>query len=94
MPDNIAVEPSGHSDRVNVATDEINGVHYPIYKMATGEDGEIVLVDTGNRMPVQLPDLTHETDVVSVLNEISRKLSILIEYESMMHKVNLEESSQ
>ena len=35
--------------------------------------------------------LTHETDVVTVLNEISRKLSILIEYWAMFQKVELED---
>jgi len=36
-------------------------------------------------------DLTFEKDVVIVLNEISEKLSILIKYEAMLHKVDLEE---
>jgi len=35
--------------------------------------------------------LTFETDVVIVLNEISNKLSILIKYEAMLHKIDLEE---
>jgi len=39
----------------------------------------------------KLPTITHETDIVIVLNDISRKLSILIEYEAMLHKINLEE---
>jgi len=37
--------------------------------------------------------LTHETDAVIVLNEISRKLSVLIDYWAMFQKVNLEEDS-
>ncbi len=39
MADNIAVEPSGHHDRVNVDTDEVDGIHTPRYKPAFGEDG-------------------------------------------------------
>ena len=35
--------------------------------------------------------LDFESDVVTVLNEISHKLSILIKYESLLHKVDLEE---
>lgn len=33
--------------------------------------------------------LDHETDVVTWLCEISRKLDILIEYQAILHKVNL-----
>ena len=43
-----------------------------------------------NVVDVSETDLTFETDVVTVLNELSRKLSILIEYEILMHKINLE----
>jgi len=35
--------------------------------------------------------LDHETDSITILNEISRKLSTLIEYQVLMHKVRLEE---
>ncbi len=38
-------------------------------------------------------DLTFETDVVQLLQEISEKLSILIKYEAILHKVDLEEDS-
>lgn len=37
-------------------------------------------------------DLTFETDIVIVLNEISEKLSILIKYEALLHKIDLEEN--
>jgi len=93
MTDNIGVKPDTDSTAVQVKTDVVDGVHVPVYKMASGADGEAVLVDTGNRMPIQAPDLTHETDSVVVLNEISRKLSVLIEYWAMFQKVNLEENS-
>jgi len=35
--------------------------------------------------------LTNETDTVIILNEISKKLDVLIKYEAMLHKVNLED---
>ena len=35
--------------------------------------------------------LTFETDVVSLLNEISEKLSILIEYQALLHEIDLGE---
>ena len=44
-----------------------------------------------NPSPVQITKQTHETDSVILLNEISRKLSILIKYEAMLHKIDLEE---
>jgi methyl coenzyme M reductase alpha subunit len=40
MTDNIDVSPSTTEGRVQVATDEVSGVHYPVYKMAVGADGE------------------------------------------------------
>lgn len=93
MTDNIKVNPSSEQESVSVATDNIDNVHYPVYKMAIGDDGEADLIDKSNRVPVQLPDITHETDTVILLNEISKKLSILIKYEAMLHKVDLEENS-
>jgi len=92
MADNIPVNPATATGRVKVATDEVGDVHYPIYKLATGENGEAALIDTNNPLPVQTAKQTHETDMVTVLNEISQKLSILIKYEAMLHKVDLEEN--
>ncbi len=42
MADNIKVRPS--EGGVNVATDVVDGVHYPIYKVATGMDGNAIPV--------------------------------------------------
>jgi len=53
LADNIAVEPSGHSDRVDVATDEIGGIHYPVYKHAYGVDGEVTLVSETDPLPIR-----------------------------------------
>jgi len=39
MADNVGVRPSTTTGSVSVATDEINDVHYPIYKVAWGADG-------------------------------------------------------
>jgi hypothetical protein len=101
--DNVTVNPGENENAISVATDEIDGVHYPVYKMSYGGLGVQTPVSSSNPLPiivdssapvsVQSSDvLTHETDTVTVLNEISRKLSILIEYEAMLHKINLEES--
>jgi len=52
VSDNVAVKPSDASNAISVATDEVDGVHYPIYKLATGGDGEATLV--GASVPVSL----------------------------------------
>lgn len=91
MTDNITVNPGKEDNRVSVATDEVDQIHYPVYKMAIGADGEAVLINANNPIPVQITAQTYETDIVRELQNISRKLSILIEYESLLHKVDLEE---
>jgi len=47
--------------------------------------------DITDPLPMEVAKQTFETDSVIVLNKISRKLSILIKYEAMLHKVDLEE---
>jgi len=84
----INVKPGKGGTVVPVKTVIVDGEHVPVYISAT-PDGESV--DTDNPLPVSLPALTHETDIVTILNEISGKLSILIKYEAMLHKVDLEE---
>jgi len=49
--DNIKVEP-GRKNAVEVATDDISGVHYPLYKIAFGADGTATLVNADNGLPV------------------------------------------
>ena len=50
MVDNIKVRPS--EGGVNVATDVVDGVHYPVYKTAIGDDGAAVLVSPSDPLPV------------------------------------------
>ena len=54
MADNIAVEPSGNAKAVNVATDEISDIHYPIYKISYGADGLATQVSEANPLPVTM----------------------------------------
>lgn len=49
----------------------------------------IVPVTVDDKVAISTIDLTHENDAVTILNEISRKLSILIQYEALLHKVDL-----
>lgn len=57
MPDNIEVLPSGDGAAVSVATDDIGGIHYPIYKPAFGVDGEVTLVSKADPLPVDCSQL-------------------------------------
>lgn len=96
MDNKVGVRPSTTTGSLNIVVEKVvvdgEDIYYPRYKLATGPDGEATLVSLENALPVTLTaSTTHETDSVSVLNEISRKLSILIKYESMLHKIDLEE---
>ena len=52
MADNVKVRPSTDNTAVNVATDDIGGVHYPEYKQGYGVDGSYTPVSAGNPLPV------------------------------------------
>ena len=52
MADNIKVLGSVDVSAVNVATNEIGGVHYPVYKISYGIDGVQVPVSDTNKLPV------------------------------------------
>ena len=52
MADTIKVRPSADNTAVKVATDDISGTHYPIYKTAYGADGSVTQVDATNPLPV------------------------------------------
>ena len=53
MSDNVNVKPSTDATAISVATDDVDNVHYPIYKMATGDDGEATLISYDNKLWVQ-----------------------------------------
>lgn len=93
LADNVKINPSTRSSGIDVATDEIDNVHYPIYKVAIGANGEAIFIDGDNPLPVDVIEsgTKHTTDTVTILNEISKKLSILIKYEAMLHKIDLED---
>lgn len=71
-----------------------------LISVAGNQEGATPEIVTEDRpLPVQLQEavdvnresLTFETDTVQILNEISEKLSILIKYEALLHKIDLEE---
>ena len=84
MADNIDVNPGNESDKVSVATDDIDGVHYPIYKFAIGADGEATLVDSDNRIPVKL-EYEPLADVLSCLQRIEKELLKMNLYNALAH---------
>jgi hypothetical protein len=61
MADNVGVNPGTDVGAVDVATDEIGGVHYPVYKMSYGIDGEQTPVSETNPLPVRRVELTERT---------------------------------
>lgn len=50
MNDTIKIRPA--EGGVDVATDVVDEVHFPIYKAAVGDDGEAKLVSSVNPLPV------------------------------------------
>lgn len=54
MADNVKVNPSSSYSAIDVATDEIGNVHYPVYKISYGADGSQTPVDSVNRLPVAI----------------------------------------
>jgi len=89
MSDNVKVNPSLNNAAISVATDDIDNVHYPIYKHAFGTDGTATQVDKDNRLPVQLSQLPNESNTEILLQEISGKLDLLIQYQAMLQKIDL-----
>lgn len=96
MADTINVKPSTASDAVKVATDEVGNVHYPVYKIAIGDDGEARLVDENdNPLPVMIvQDFRQDAffqEQLSLQMETVRQLEILNKYMAFGFEVNLDE---
>ena len=79
MTDNIKVEGSKSGKAVNVATDEVSNVHYPVYKMAIGADGEAVLVGDDNPLHVtsSVADRINHDELKYLLTDILKELKIM-----------------
>ena len=59
MADNIAVEPSAAAGAVDVATEDISSVHYPVNKLAHGAAGSASIVAKANPLPVASSAYSH-----------------------------------
>ena len=86
MADNIGVRPSTTTGSVNVATDEVDGVHYPVYKIAVGEDGAATPVGENDPLHVSTTD---ETGILACLTRIEKELKKLNLYNALAHDVEL-----
>ena len=79
MLEDIGVNPSTEQEAVPVITDKIQGKHVPIYKVAVGEEGEVILVSLENAMPVTLgnAELSRRSNDSEIFVEILNQLKIL-----------------
>lgn len=84
MDDNIKVRPS--EGGVHVATDVVDGVHYPIYKTAVGDGGDAVLVSQETPVPVS----SAYSD--EILNNILAELKKLNFHMSLLTDVNISDN--
>jgi len=84
MTDNVKILASTDLNAVNVATDDVDSVHYPVYKLAIGEDGKAALVGDGTAHggPVYIP--AHDEITATLLNGILKEMKIMNIHLSMM----------
>lgn len=78
MADNIKVRPS--QGGVNVATDVVDDVHYPIYKTAIGDQGEAVFVSATDPLPIS--DVNADEILLLILGQLEKinfQLALLTE---------------
>ncbi len=86
MSDNIKVRPS--EGGVNVATDVVDRVHYPVYKMAIGVDGEAALVSPGIPFPTTSSNIEEILQQVLVqLKKINSQLVMLTDVDIANNEV-------
>jgi len=94
MADNVKVKGSTDANAVNVATDEIGSIHYPVYKTAYGADGSVTQVDATNPLPVTMDTgqtegagtvtKTLDDSASTLLNGILKELKIMNLHLTMM----------
>ena len=81
MSDNINVHPSSEDGRVAVATDEVDSVHYPVYKQAFSEESDTPThVSSENPLPIESNQLLFEIRAVQhTLNHILEQTKLQTE---------------
>jgi hypothetical protein len=88
LTDNVKVSPSTRATSVDIATDEIDNVHYPIYKVAVGPDGEATLIDEDNPLPIANEPAVNST-VITLLGELIIEMKIMNAYNALGHDAEL-----
>lgn len=84
--DNIDVNPGDAAGAVSVATDEVEikgkKVHYPVYKLAVGEDGEAILISGDNPIPIKqtADDINRNSSLQESIDEMVLQMKILNKY--------------
>jgi len=86
LTDSIGVRPSSGLSSVPVATDKVDGFHYPVYKLAVGADGAAVLVDADNALPVILSTKGEavQNEILQGIKSLEKQLKIMNIHLSMM----------
>ena len=82
MSDNITVHPSTEDGRVAVATDEVDLIHYPVYKQAFSEESETPThVSSENPLPIESNQLLFE------IREVQHLLSHILTQSRMQTEI-------
>ena len=94
MSDNVKVNPGQEGYAITVATDDIGGIHYPIYKVSYGADGAQTPVDADNPLPTENKELIAskletDNDMLNLLNDVLSELKIMNLYNAMTHNQEL-----
>jgi len=81
--DNVRIKPTEKGETAWVATDVVGGVHYPVYKLAYGQDGDAALLSHSSKLPVS------DSYTVDVLGQILKQLKIMNMQLSLMTDTTL-----
>ena len=90
MSDNVKVNPSLNNAAISVATDDIDNVHYPVYKLAIGPDGTAEHASADAPLPVSI-DAISSVNLINKLDELLTELKILNAYNALGHGETLTE---
>ena len=91
MADNIDVQPGTKNGRKAVATDEIDNVHHPEYKIEFGAKGTATPVDADNPLPTSFSESLLDNQLLASyrirdeLIELNLQMKILNKYMSKWH---------
>lgn len=93
MSDNIDVSPGRGGNVKSIATDNVDGVHYPVYKFALGADGVAEFVSVDNALPVtsSSTDVDRMYALKESIDNMVIELKINNAYNALAHNQTLTE---